>query len=109
MSPIHENNDPFSLVKSPPLSRKWLKDTSILNEDRNSMEINFTSRANSCNDMNLLEELDLEKDKLVSSSLRVRREDTLENFGKLPERSVFPDKSRTLSFFDWKILEWNHP
>jgi hypothetical protein len=109
MSPIHENNDPFSLVKSPPLSRSWLKETSILNEVRNSMEINFTSRVNSCNDKNLLEELRLEKDKLVPSILRVRKEVALGKLGKNPERYVFPEKSRTLSFFDWKILGGNHP
>jgi hypothetical protein len=109
MSPIHENTDLFSLVKIPPLSRNWLKETSILNEVRNSMEINFTSRVNSCNDENLLEELGLEKDKLVPSILRVRKEVALGKLGKFPERYVFPDKSRTLSFFDWKILGGNHP
>jgi hypothetical protein len=67
------------------------------------MEINFTSRVNSCNDENLLEELGLEKDKLVPSILRVRKEVALGKLGK------FPDKSRTLSFFDWKILGGNHP
>ena len=108
-SPIHENVDSNSPEKPNPLSNNTLKEGSILSEERNSAEIYFASRANSCNDKKLLKELGLENEKLVSYSIKECKDLASEKFGKLPERAVLPDKSRNLSLFDWKLLGGNHP
>ena len=108
-SPINESIAPKFSEKGTLLSCNWHKEPSILNEETKSREIKFQSILNSFKDLKFLKEPGLTKEKLVSSSLKVSKELALEKFGKLPKRFIFPDRSRTVKFSDWKFLRGNLP